>query len=77
MKLKNVENGFAGLVLRIDGHNKILAGDDMANENINGTKDWQKHVITLPYPEEAETIFIAGIMTGTGEAWFDDFIFKN
>lgn len=76
MKLKNVENGFAGLVLRIDGHNKILAGDDMANENINGTKDWQKHVITLPYPEEAETIFIAGIMTGTGEAWFDDFILK-
>ena len=74
MKLKNVENGFAGLVLRIDGYNKILAGDDMENQNINGTKDWQKHVITLPYPEEAETIFIAGIMTGTGEAWFDDFV---
>ncbi|WP_339916226.1 S41 family peptidase [Yeosuana marina] len=74
MKIKNVENGFGGLLLRLDGNGKVLAFDNMENQNINGTKDWHKYSITLPYPEDAETIFIAGIMTGTGEAWFDDFI---
>lgn len=74
MKIKNVENGFAGLLLRVDGTGRSLAFDNMQNQNISGTKDWQKYSIKLPYPEQAEHIFIAGIMTGKGEAWFDDFV---
>ncbi len=74
MKIKNVENGFAGLLLRIDGNGSSLAFDNMQNQNIIGTKDWQKYSITLNYPEESENIFIAGILSGKGEAWFDDFI---
>jgi len=76
MKIKNVENGFGGLLLRVDGNGKVLAFDNMESQNINGTKDWHKYSIDLPYPEDAKTIFIAGIMTGTGEAWFDDFVLK-
>ena len=74
MKIKNVENGFAGLLLRIDGNGGSLAFDNMQNQNISGTKDWQKYTITLNYPEEAENIFIAGILSGKGEVWFDDFV---
>lgn len=74
MKIKNVENGFAGLLLRIDGESEILVFDNMKDQNINGTKDWQKHKITLPYPDGAKTIFVAGILAGKGEAWFDDFV---
>jgi len=74
MKIENVENGFAGLLLRIDGNGSSLAFDNMQNQNISGTKDWQNYTITLNYPEEAETIFVAGILSGKGEAWFDDFI---
>jgi len=74
MKIKNVENGYAGLLLRIDGNGSSLAFDNMQNQNISGTKDWQKYTITLDYPEEAENIFIAGILSGKGEAWFDDFV---
>lgn len=74
MKIKNVENGFAGLLLRIDGNGNTSAFDNMQNQNITGTKDWQKYSITLNYPEEAENIFIAGILSGKGEAWFDDFV---
>lgn len=74
MKIKNVANGFAGLLLRVDGNRSSLAFDNMQSQNISGTKDWQKYTITLNYPEEAENIFIAGILTGKGEAWFDDFI---
>ncbi|WP_034921678.1 S41 family peptidase [Gillisia sp. CAL575] len=73
MKMKNVENGFAGLLLRVDGNGGSLAFDNMQNQNVTGTRDWQKYTITLDYPEGAENIFIAGILTGKGEAWFDDF----
>jgi len=74
MKIKNVEKGFAGLLLRVDGNNQTLAFDNMQNRNISGTKDWQKYSIKLDYPEQAENIFIAGILSGKGEAWFDDFV---
>ena len=74
MKIKNVENGFAGLLLRVDGNGSSLAFDNMQNQNITGTRDWQKYTISLEYPEEAENIFIAGILSGKGDAWFDDFV---
>ncbi len=74
MKIKNVENGFAGLLLRVDGNGTSLAFDNMQNQNVRGTRDWQKYTITLDYPEGAESIFIAGILSGKGEVWFDDFV---
>lgn len=74
MKIKNVENGFAGLLLRIDGSGSSLAFDNMQGQNISGTRDWQKYTIKLDYPEQAEQIYIAGLLTGKGEAWFDDFV---
>ncbi|RXG18404.1 peptidase S41-like protein [Leeuwenhoekiella aestuarii] len=74
MKLKNVANGFGGLLIRIDDDQKSIAFDNMESQHIKDTKDWQHYSITLPYPREAENIFIGGILTGTGEAWFDDFV---
>ena len=73
MKLEDVEGGFAGLLLRIDGESGVLGFDNMQQRNIQGTQDWTKHTITLPYPEGAEKIYVAGILTGSGKAWFDDF----
>jgi len=74
MKIKNVENGFAGLLLRVVGNGTSLAFDNMQNRNISGTKDWQKYSIKLDYPEQAEDIYIGGTFSGKGEAWFDDFV---
>jgi C-terminal processing protease CtpA/Prc len=74
MKIKNVKNGFAGLLLRIDGNGNPLAFNNMQDQNIAGTRDWKKYSITLNYPKEAENIFIAGILSGKGQAWFDDFV---
>tara|TARA_R110002050_G_scaffold296078_1_gene455637 strand:- start:61 stop:2265 length:2205 start_codon:yes stop_codon:yes gene_type:complete len=73
MKIKNVTNGFAGLLLRIDGKEGILAFANMDDQKIKGTKDWQKYSITVNYPQKSETIYVAGILSGKGEAWFDDF----
>ncbi|MCH2043139.1 MAG: S41 family peptidase [Saprospiraceae bacterium] len=73
MKIKDVKDGFAGLLMRVDGGGESLAFDNMESESIQGTRDWKKYSIILPYPEEAEVIFVAGILVGNGEAWFDDF----
>ncbi len=74
MKTEEVANGFAGLLLRIDGGGTSLAFDNMENQNVKGTQDWKKYTIKLPFPEGAEQIFVAGILVGKGSAWFDDFV---
>ncbi len=73
MKTEGVADGFAGLLLRIDGESGPLEFDNMQNEGISGDNDWKKYSITLPFPEEATNIFVAGILVGNGKAWYDDF----
>jgi hypothetical protein len=77
LKTENVENGFAGLLLRIDGKGSVkdttLAFDNMKNQHVNGTRDWQKYNISLPFPKGAKTIFVGGLLAGKGKAWFDNF----
>lgn len=73
MKTENVESGFAGLLLRIDGNGSALAFDNMRKQNIKGTNDWKKYAVTLTYPQGAEYIYVAGILAGKGKAWFDNF----
>ena len=74
MKIKDVQGGFAGLLVRVDGNGASLEFDNMESQKIQGTKDWAKYTIELPYPKDAEQIYVAGILVGTGEAWFDDFV---
>jgi len=73
MKIEKVENGFAGLLLRVDGKGTVLAFDNMEKQKINGTKDWANYGIILPFPKGADNIFVAGILSGKGKAWFDHF----
>ncbi|MGM0620211.1 MAG: S41 family peptidase [Bacteroidota bacterium] len=73
MKTENVENGFAGLLLRIDGNGSTLAFDNMQSQDVKGTNDWDKYTVKLNFPQGAEEIFVAGILVGNGKAWFDNF----
>ncbi len=74
MKTQDVENGHAGLLMRLDSNTKVLAFDNMQSQGIRGTNDWKKYSITVPYPVNTETIYVAGILVGKGKAWFDDFV---
>ena len=74
MKTKDVANGFAGLLMRIDGENGSLAFNNMQDKEITGTNDWKQYSITLDFSNEAESIFVAGILVGDGEAWYDNFV---
>ncbi len=73
MKIEDVDEGFAGLLLRLDGKSGGLGFDNMQGEEIKGTHDWKKYSISLPYSDKVEKIFVGGILTGTGKAWFDNF----
>lgn len=73
MKLENVANGPIGLMLRIDGEGGLLKLDNMQQKNIQGTSDWALYSVKFPLPEEAKTIFVAALLSGTGKLWVDDF----
>lgn len=76
IKLENVKKGYAGLLMRLDSYNKgeYLAFDNMRNQRINGTRDWQQYSIKLPYSNRTKAVYIGGILVGKGTAWFDDFV---
>jgi erythromycin esterase-like protein len=67
--------GFVGLLMRIDGDSKKrpLAFKSMQNQKIKGTSDWKEYSIKLPFPANAKTIYIGGMLGRKGVAWFDDF----
>ncbi|CAG2532808.1 Peptidase family S41 [Maribacter dokdonensis] len=78
IKTNRVKDGHAGLFLKLEGSRAgypgfVMGFETMENQNLQGSKDWQKYSISLKLPEAAEYIFIGGILTGKGEAWFDDF----
>ncbi|CAN5645855.1 hypothetical protein BH10BAC5_BH10BAC5_22700 [soil metagenome] len=73
MKFENISNSPIGLLLRIDGISGTLEFDNMMQENIRGTLDWDMYSVKLPLPEEATGIYIGAINSGTGKLWVDDF----
>lgn len=73
LKLKNVEDGSIGLMLRIDGESGTLEFDNMMKKKIKGTVDWTLYSVKLPYPKKAKTIYIGAILSGKGQLWADDF----
>ena len=73
IKTKNVTDGYAGLLIRVDGSAGSLAFDNMNGRGVKGTNDWKKYEVTVKFPENAKTIYVGGILQGKGIAWFDDF----
>ncbi len=76
MKIENVQSGAAGLIMRIDKNGQVLEFNNMSNQKIQGTLDWTKYSITLKYHENADFIYVGGILLGKGKAWYDKFTVK-
>ncbi|WP_026934037.1 S41 family peptidase [Christiangramia echinicola] len=72
IKTENVTNGFAGLLIRVDGLAGSLAFNNMKRQQLSGTNDWEKYKVFVRFPENAKTIYVGGILTGSGIAWFDN-----
>lgn len=73
MKLREVDKGWAGLILRIDGPSGPLQFSNMQEANIRGTQDWKQYHIKLPYSSGAETIHVGALLVGGGTLWVDHF----
>ena len=71
LKTDQVQNGYAGLWLRVDGEQGMLAFDNMEKRPVQGTTDWQQYTITLPLTEEAKTIYFGTLLPATGTLWLD------
>ena len=72
IKTENVQNGFAGFYVRIDGDEGVLDFDNMADRGITGTTDWTEATIELHVPQKASNLVFGGLLAGSGEAWFDN-----
>ena len=66
-------SGFAGLWLRLDGYNSILAFDNMQNKHISGTTEFKEYSITLPYDDtKALKIVTGALLQGSRKLWADN-----
>ncbi|MCP4582887.1 MAG: hypothetical protein GY839_14855 [candidate division Zixibacteria bacterium] len=76
VKTENAITG-AGLWMRVDSHDSTLSFDNMKNRRIIGSIDWTKYHIVLDVPDGATMICFGMLLTGTGQAWVDDFDFTE
>lgn len=73
LKTKDITEGFAGLIIRLEGNNhNVLITDIMARRNLQGTNDWAEYNIEIPLLEDAKFVHIGAVLTGKGKLWIDD-----
>jgi hypothetical protein len=64
--------GWAGLWMRVDGPQGVLAFDNMQSRPIKGTADWRRCEVVLDVPSGARAIWFGLLLSGPGQVWFDD-----
>jgi len=70
IKTENVSDGWAGLWMRIDPN---VSFNNMKDNGVVGTTDWQKYEITLDLkPSSSSSIVIGGLLVGKGKMWIDN-----
>jgi hypothetical protein len=74
--LKTVDAGEAGLWMRVDGEQRMLAFDNMSDRVVSGTTDWKMYSVVLDVPDDAKNIFLGVLLTGKGQTWADDLTFE-
>jgi hypothetical protein len=72
LKTQDVE-GFAGIMLRVDGDEGVLAFDNMQEHGVKGTTGWQEYSVELDYnADQAQHIILGAVLSGKGTLWLDD-----
>src|ERR1041385_9161860 len=66
VKAESVQEGWAGLWMRVDGNHAALAIDNMQDRPIKGTTDWQKYEVVLDVPSNASGIAVGILLEGNG-----------
>jgi RNA polymerase sigma factor (sigma-70 family) len=71
--LKTQDADRAGLWMRVDGEDKVLAFDNMDGRTVQGTADWARYEVVLDVSTDADTVSFGLWLQGPGIAWVDDF----
>ncbi len=68
---------FAGLWMRVDGpDSSALEFNNMYDSAFAGTQDWKQFSYQLPVADSAIAVYFGALLSGPGEAWFDDLSIK-
>lgn len=73
IKTELLEDGYAGLWMRVDGINGTLKLDNMSDRGYDGTNNWSDAEINLSIDTNAIEIYLGAVVSGTGKVWFDGF----
>jgi hypothetical protein len=73
MVRSELEEGFAGLWMRVDGPGAgdVLAFDNMSDRPIQGSTEWTAHEIVLDVPVASSSVIFGILLSGRGQAWMD------
>lgn len=78
LRTDDVEEGWAGLWLRVDDpEGKRIAFDNTQEEAVTGDSEWTRCVIVLDVPRDAEAIAFGFMLVGAGKVWADDLGFET
>ncbi|NVD97406.1 erythromycin esterase family protein [Massilia sp. BJB1822] len=73
IKVRDHSEGLASLWLRIDNDERRRESfDNMAKTSPHGTQDWTYFQLTLDTTPRSKTALAGILLSGNGEAWFDD-----
>jgi erythromycin esterase len=76
LRTKDITTGWAGLWMRVDGSDGVLAFDNMQQRGITGTTGWTRYEVVLDVPDDATNINFGALLTGNGTAWVDSLAFE-
>jgi hypothetical protein len=70
-------DGWAGLWMRVDGKEKVLAFDNMQNRPLRGTTSFQWYSVVLDIPLDAERITFGVLLHGPGAVFIRELNFDE
>ncbi|MEP6781410.1 MAG: erythromycin esterase family protein [Gemmatimonadaceae bacterium] len=71
IRSENINKGYAGFWMRVDGPCGSVAFDNMKTRGARGTTPWTRYEIELPVDSGAKGVVLGMLHPGDGSAWFD------
>jgi hypothetical protein len=76
LKADDVQH-WAGLWMRVNKGNLVVAFDNMQDRAMKGTRGWQDYEIVLEIPLEATDISFGVVLSGSGAIWLSHLNFET
>jgi hypothetical protein len=68
---------WAGMWMRVDRDQTMVAFDNMQDRAIKGTQPWRIHDVVLDVPTDATSISFGVLLSGSGKVWMNHLSFET